>query len=168
MPCAMGIEVVLGVAEYAALASRVVWHSSASSGPSMRLHLTPCRMTKVNRFRQFALSAAITCLAALSHARCVLPIPDGGAEAPSRANVEGVIASIQHDVVTIQPNNATQPVRVRVKSPIYTAFGGDGDLSDLQVGQLTWVWFPGCRRNAQRLPEAAYFQIYSKDPKDRP
>jgi hypothetical protein len=134
----------------------------------MSLHLIRCWMTKAKRFRQLALSAAITCLATLLHARCVLPVPDGGAEAPSRANVEGVIASIQHDVVTIQPNNATQRVRVRVKSPIYTAFGGDGDLSDLQVGQLAWVWFPGCRRNDQGLPEAAYFQIYSKDPKDRP
>lgn len=106
----------------------------------------------------------------LLHARCVLPVPDGSGEPPSPANIEGYIISIDKDIATIRPRHTRRkvPVRVPQGKSIYSVFGGDDDPSELRVGQKAWVWFVGCRRGGQPVPEAAYFQIFSKDPNDRP
>jgi hypothetical protein len=105
-----------------------------------------------------------------SQARCVLPVPDGGGERPSPANVEGDIVSIKGDVVVIRSLRTKKEVAVRVpmNKPIYSAFGGDDDPRELRVGQRAWVWFVDCKRGTQTVPLSAYFQIYSKDPNDRP
>lgn len=110
------------------------------------------------------------CLYSAAHARCVLPVSDGGGPRPSPANVEGDIVSIQQDIVGIRPYHLKRQITVRVPQdkPIYTAFGGDGTPSELQVGQKTRVWFVGCARGSTSVPEAAYFEIFSKDPNDRP
>jgi hypothetical protein len=100
-----------------------------------------------------------------------LPVPDGGDETPSPANIEGDIVSIQKDIVVIQISKTNQKASVRLPNnePIYTAFGGDGPASDLRVGQMAKVWFVGCKPAAKNVvPVAAYFEIFSKDPNDRP
>jgi hypothetical protein len=113
---------------------------------------------------------AIVAFTGASHARCVLPVPDGGGEPPSPANVEGDIVSIKGDVVAIRSLRTKKEVLVRVpmNKPIYSAFGGDDDPRELRPGQRAWVWFVDCKRGKQAIPESAYFQIYSKDPNDRP
>ncbi len=110
------------------------------------------------------------CLISGAHARCVLPVPDGGGATPSPANIEGHIMSIKNDVVVVQPKHSKSKISVRVphNKPIYTAFGGDGDSGELRVGQKVWVWYVGCKRGNKPIPESAYFQIFSKDPNDRP
>jgi len=109
-------------------------------------------------------------LATNVHAQCVLPEPDGGAESPSPANVEGYVASIDKDIVviSIEHTKKTEAIRVSPKTGLYTAFGGDFDAKELKIGQKAWVWFVGCKRTKNSVPEAAYFQIFSKDPNDRP
>ena len=114
---------------------------------------------------------ATACLASVSHAGCILPVPDGGDETPSPANIEGNIISIQKDIVVIQTLKTNQKVSVSQPNneSIYTAFGADGQSSDLRVGQMAKVWFVGCKPAAKdTVPVAAYFQIFSKDPNDRP
>lgn len=108
-----------------------------------------------------------------AYANCVLPVPDGDGTIPSVANVEGNIASIKGNIVTIRENKTNNKVSVIVpkNQTIYTAFGGDLEAkgtSGLLVGQKTWVWFVGCKRDGKKAPKAAYFQIFSKDPNDQP
>lgn len=90
---------------------------------------------------------------------------------PSPANIEGDIVSIQKDIVVIQTSKTNQKASVRLpkSESIYTAFGGDGSSSDLRVGQMAKVWFVDCKLAAKNtVPVAAYFEIFSKDPNDRP
>ena len=99
----------------------------------------------------------------------MLPVPDGG-ETPSHANVEGNIVSIKNNIVTIRSKHTKRKVLVKIQKdkPIYSAFGGDSQASELRVGQKASVWFVGCKRGGQKVPEAAYFQIFSTDPNDQP
>ena len=115
------------------------------------------------------LSAALGS-SAVEAAKCVLPVPDGADVTPSPANVEGLISSIQGDVIYSRPLDASQAVAVRVPRDrsIFTAFGGAGDASELRVGQMAWVWFTDCRTSRKSIQQAAYFQIYSSDPHDQP
>jgi len=103
------------------------------------------------------------------HANCVLPFPDSG-ETPSPANLEGTIVSIKNNIVTIHSKRTKRKVSVNVSKnqPIYSAFGGDFQASELRVGQKTWVWFVGCKQDGKKVPKAAYFQIFSTDPNDQP
>jgi hypothetical protein len=70
----------------------------------------------------------------------------------------------------IRLDGAARIVQVHLPTgaAIYTAFGGDGDLNDLVVGQRAKVWFQACKWPRTGVPVAAYFQIYSKDPGERP
>lgn len=112
-------------------------------------------------------------LGSQAYANCVLPVPDGDGTIPSPANVEGNIASIKGNIVTIRANKTKSKVSVIVSKnqTIYSAFGGDLEAKGtrgLLVGQKTWVWFFGCKRDGKKVPEAAYFQIFSTDPNDQP
>jgi hypothetical protein len=127
--------------------------------------MTPLRVSVV-----VAALTAVVAFSGVANARCVLPVPDGGGEPPSPASVEGDIVSIKGDVVVVRSLRTKKevPVRVPMNKPIYSAFGGDDDPRELRPGQRAWVWFVDCRRGTMAIPESAYFQIYSKDPNDRP
>ena len=102
-------------------------------------------------------------------ASCVLPVPDGGDEKPSRENLHGTIAHIRSDEIRVLSKDGRLTSIAMPKSgTIFTAFGGDGKPSDLKVGQTVWVWYNGCQIPKSGLPEPAYFQVYSMDPKDKP
>ena len=103
-------------------------------------------------------------------ADCRLPTPDGGEEHPSPPNLTGRIAKVIGNDVLIRQNVTGQLVRVRLpkNSEVYTAFGGDGVVSDLAPGQSAKVWFHSCSWPKAKVPVSAYFQIYSKDPNDQP
>ncbi len=103
-------------------------------------------------------------------AACVLPEPDGGDNRPSPANLHGQIKSIFGSEVVVQQARTRRLVRVRLpdQPEIYSAFGGDGSIQDLAPGQTVWVWFVDCTWPRDKIPVSAYFQIYSRDPKDKP
>lgn len=113
---------------------------------------------------------ALTLLHGLAFAaKCVLPLPDGGGEMPSRENLHGTIVLIRPgEVQILRKDQRRTSVAMPTAGTVFTAFGGDGDPVDLKVGQTVWVWFKNCRMPRSGLPEPAYFQIYSMDPKDRP
>lgn len=100
---------------------------------------------------------------------CVLPVPDGGPQSSS-PNVKGTIEYVRSGIVGIKQERMSRIVQVRLRNsqPIYTAFGGDRPQSDLRPGQLAEVWFVQCKAPARGIPYAAYFQIFSTDPVDRP
>jgi len=103
-------------------------------------------------------------------AGCRLPSPDGGGETPSAANLRGNISAVAGNIVRIRQATTGQVVPVRIpKNPeIYSAFGGDGEVTDLAPGQTVQVWFNNCVWPRKGVPISAYFQFYSKDPNDRP
>lgn len=102
-------------------------------------------------------------------AGCVIPVPDGGDEKPSRENLHGTITNIRTGEIQIRRKDGhLTGVAMPKPGTIFTAFGGDGNPSDLKVGQTVWVWYTNCRVPKSGLPEPAIFQIYSMDPKDRP
>ena len=113
--------------------------------------------------------ASVVACAAVA-AGCRLPVPDGSGVRPTVANLEGRIASVnRRDVVVLQATTG-RLVKVRLPQPaeIYSAFGGDASLTDLAKGQTVSVWFENCKWPRSGTPVSAYFQIYSKDPHDRP
>lgn len=104
-------------------------------------------------------------------AKCVYPVPDGGVVKPSKANIEGHIATISGTTVTLKSIKNKQHVQVSLGSnqSIFTAFGGDDSIKALKPGQYAWVWLEGCKSpKSGEVAKAAYFQIYSADPKDQP
>ena len=101
--------------------------------------------------------------------RCVLPVPDGGDEKPSRANAEGTIARVGQGFIEIEPRSGPIiHVSYADTTLFYSAFGGDYEPSDLAVGQHVAVWFDGCKAARHGAGAAAYLQLYSKDPADQP
>jgi hypothetical protein len=102
-------------------------------------------------------------------AKCNLPTVDGSALS-STANIKGLIVNIDGQVISIHDEitKKNMSVILPTKLTVYTAFGGDGDQRQLVKGQYVSVWFKNCKRGPHGTPTAAYFQIYSFDPKDRP
>lgn len=121
-----------------------------------------------------AVLAALLVIASATHAAaarptCVLPVPDGGDASPSRANVEGRIVRVGQDFIDVA-RRPGQPIRITYtgKTEFYSAFGGDYEPSELAVGQHVAVWFVGCKPSRDGAGQAAYLQLYSKDPADQP
>jgi hypothetical protein len=106
-----------------------------------------------------------------SFGACRLPIPDGVEEgyAPSKENLFGDIVRVDLPLVTVKNGRtqALEQVSVSKISEIYSVYGGDGPLSELKPGLQVWIWFEKCKRPAEGIPIAAYFQIFSTDPTDR-
>lgn len=103
-------------------------------------------------------------------AKCVLPVPDGGDEKPSPANIHGTIFSVEGMKVVVTRKDSGKRVTVLLppNPEIYSAFGGDVSISDLAKGQTVWVWLRGCKLPTSGDAVSAYFQIFSRDPKDKP
>ena len=122
---------------------------------------------------KYSFSLLLFFFATQTYAGCILPVPDGGENTPSQANLEGKIVAIKNNIVTIHIKNTKNKVSVIVpkNQTIYTAFGGDLEAkgaSGLLIGQKSWVWFIGCKGNGKKTPVSAYFQIFSTDPNDQP
>jgi len=49
----------------------------------------------------------------------------------------------------------------------FSSYGGDAPLSVLQPNLQVWIWFKNCSKPKTGVAEAAYFQFFSTDPKDR-
>ncbi|WP_137732314.1 hypothetical protein [Pseudaquabacterium pictum] len=89
---------------------------------------------------------------------------------PSPANLHGTIAVLDGLDVTIRQTSTKRlvTIRLRNKAEIYSAFGGDIDRIELAIGQTVWVWFDNCNWPMTGKPISVYFQVFSKDPKDKP
>ncbi len=117
----------------------------------------------------FLLAASLNAVGAPS-AKCILPVPDGGETRPTAPNVHGVIVGANGQEVVLRQAKTGRLVAIWLpeKPEIYTVFGGDAGVKDLQAGQTAWVWFVGCKWPPTGKPTSAYFQIYSADPSDKP
>ncbi len=104
-------------------------------------------------------------------AKCQLPIPDGGDESyiPSKENIFGDIAKIELPYVFIRDGRTHQVEKVSISNikEVYSSYGGDAPISVLQPNLQVWIWFKNCSRPKTGVPEVAYFQFFSTDPKDR-
>ena len=118
---------------------------------------------------RFALLATLI-ISVNSHSKCIYPTPDDGDITPSIANIHGDITKVSGAKVFIKnkKNGRISSISLNKHSEYYTAFGGDFPPSALHQGQLAWVWFTQCKEPKSGEPEAAYFQIFSTDPKDKP
>jgi hypothetical protein len=127
--------------------------------------LNPLRFTTL----LFLVAASLDATGAPS-AKCTLPVPDGGDRVPTTPNVHGVIAEVRGQEVVLREAKTGRLVEIRMpeKPSIYSVFGGDAGLNELQPGQTAWVWFVGCKWPPTGKPTSAYFQIYSTDPNDKP
>jgi hypothetical protein len=112
---------------------------------------------------------------AYAHAgTCNYPIIDGAPKGykTSHSNLDGKLVAIEGGVLKIKENKTGRLVQVSLpkeKFPIYSAFGGDGDSSDLKLGVYTWVWYKDCKKiNTESPAEIGYLKIYSANPKDQP
>ena len=128
-----------------------------------------CTMLMLNKFVLCLCSLLLAPLS--SSGACRLPIPDGGDEGhvTSKENIFGDIVRVDLPLVTVK-NGRTQvleQVSVSNIREIYSVYGGDGPLSELKPGLQVWIWFEKCKRPAEGIPLAAYFQIFSTDPTDR-
>lgn len=100
---------------------------------------------------------------------CVLPVPDGVEESPSKANAEGLIVRVGPGFIDIaRQSGRPMHVRYSAKNGFYTAFGGDYDPGELAVGQHVAVWFVGCKLSGDGTGQVAFLQLHSKDPGDQP
>lgn len=118
------------------------------------------------------LGAASPALAA-PHAKntCNLPIPDTMPDGyiVSKENLWGDITKVKLPIVYIKSGKTHKIVKVslsKIKED-YSVYGGNGPLSELKPGLQVWVWFENCKVPHKGIPHAAYFQIFSSDPKDR-
>lgn len=104
-------------------------------------------------------------------AKCVLPVPDDGDVRHNPPNLEGEIVQISGTLLTIKAvkSSILTLVNLDEKLAIYTAFGGDGQISELKTGLHVWVWYASCKPVVQGIAaKAAYFQVYSFNPNDQP
>lgn len=110
-----------------------------------------------------------TAYAATSGVVCRLPVPDGGDVTPTNANAVGRLVRVGSGFIEVARRSGP-PIHISYsnKTEFYTAFGGDYDPSELVAGQHVAVWFVGCKPSRDGAGQAAYLQLYSKDPADQP
>jgi hypothetical protein len=118
------------------------------------------------------LGAATPGLAASpAQAACLLPIPDGGGEdyKPSKENLWSDIERVELPFVHIKSGTTHKTVKVSLAKikEAYTVYGGPADFSTLKPKLQVRVWFENCRAPKNGVPNVAYFQYFSDDPKDR-
>jgi hypothetical protein len=104
------------------------------------------------------------------HAKCQLPEPDGSDLKPSRHNIHGTIAKLGRDYIVVKADRSNRHVIISrpAEGLIYSAFGGDLSNTELVAGQTVWIWYKECKAPKSGRPVPAYFQVYSKDLKDKP
>lgn len=126
---------------------------------------------ELQKIAHSALVCAVVMSVNIVNAKCVLPVPDNGDIRHNPPNLEGEIVQISGAFLKIKAikSSALTPVQLDEKLPVYTAFGGDGVVSELKTGLHVWVWYANCKPVEKGITaKAAYFQVYSFDPNDQP
>lgn len=116
-------------------------------------------------------AAAPAVAAPQAKSMCNLPIPDTTPDGyiVSKENLWGDITKVELPFVYIKSGKTHKTVKVSLSSikEAFTVYGGDMPFAKLQPGLQVWVWYENCKAPRKGVPNAAYFQIFSSDPKDR-
>ena len=107
--------------------------------------------------------------ASFAEKTCRLPVPDGG-NTPTRPNIVGIIVSKNNNTIDIKtPKGKVLQIKPPRSGVLYSAFGGDEKIENLQEGTSARVWFVNCRMVKDgAVAQAGYLEIYSNDPTDTP
>lgn len=122
-----------------------------------------------------ALIMALSLNAGASHARWVLPVPDGGDVEPSPPSVQGYLVTVATDSITLKRDSRdgkardTPVVRLTSRTEFFSAYGGAYKPNELRPGQYVWVWYiTQDPRKAGSPAQAAVVMLWSTDPNDKP
>ena len=95
----------------------------------------------------------------------VLPTADGAGATPSSPTIAGRISALGENTLAVSAENGSQPsmFQLTAMTSLFTAFGGDVDVTELMVGQHVRVWMdPNATDGA--LQRAAVVMLASLDP----
>lgn len=122
-----------------------------------------------------AFISVLTVGALPSHADWTLPVADGGGVEPSLPSVQGYLASVTTNSITLKPDRRdgkptnTVTVRLTSKTDFFSGYGGLYTPDQLRPGQYVWVWYiTEDPQKAGAPPQAAVVMLWSRDPKDKP
>jgi hypothetical protein len=136
-----------------------------------------CRMNSlVKRSVLVMLLIALQCGISSSQThRWVLPVADGGGDAPSPPSVHGYLADVKKRIITVKKDSRKGTPQELVKfqlapkTDFFTADGGPYESDRLRVGQYVWVWYATANpAQAGNPPRAAVVVLWSLDPDDQP
>ncbi|WP_162593623.1 hypothetical protein [Variovorax sp. PBL-E5] len=104
-----------------------------------------------------------------SEAACTLPWPDTYRPGTSNPNVVGKVITVSNAQIDLQTRNGRQRIGLPPSGVYYTAFGGDDRIDNLKLGLIARAWYVDCKVPKDgAVPKAAYLEVYSNDPDDRP
>ena len=109
-------------------------------------------------------------LLSTASAKCVLPVPDGGDEPPSKHNAAGRIVEVKGASILVTERGRARPLLLETteNTTYATIYGGWVRRDRLRPGQFVWLWYPGCTKPKTGLPQVAYLRLHSYDPSDQP
>ena len=104
-----------------------------------------------------------------SQAACTLPWPDTYRPGTSNPNVVGRVIAVSNSQIELHTRHGRQRIELPQSGVYYTAFGGDDRVDKLKLGLVARAWYVGCKLPKRgATPQAAYLEVYSNDPDDRP
>jgi len=122
-----------------------------------------------------ALISALILIASPVCASWTLPIADGGDVDPSPPSVQGYLATVATNSITLKTDYKDKiptklaTARLTPKTQFFSGYGGAYDADELRPGLYVWVWYiTEDSRMAGTPPEAAVVMLWSKDPNDKP
>ena len=119
--------------------------------------------------RTFILLVLFWSVSCVSKAACTLPWPDTYRRGTSNPNVVGKVIALSNSQIELRTKHGRQRIDLPRSGVYYTAFGGDDRVDKLKLGLVARVWYVGCKNPKRRVtPRAAYMEVYSNDPNDRP
>lgn len=105
----------------------------------------------------------------VSQAACTLPWPDTYRPGTSNPNVVGKVIAVSNSEIELQTRTGRARIGLPRSGVYYTAFGGDDRTDKLKSGLVVRAWYVGCKIPKSGVtPQAAYLEVYSNDPDDRP
>jgi hypothetical protein len=101
----------------------------------------------------------------LAHAaqrRCVLPVPDGADIEPSPASLSGRLTQVRPGRVVVRVARGKDiPVYINSHTSLFTAYGGEVETHELEVGQYASIWLKGCANPGGSTALAVYLELCS-------
>jgi hypothetical protein len=128
------------------------------------------RAIQLARRAKLAISFCAALIATVAHAKCVLPVADGGVEITSAPNTVGHIKTVNANSIRITEYHSKRTIDVdttRIES-VYTAFGGDAPKTELKQNFPVRIWYQNCKVTKQGKRIAAYLEVYAMSTEDKP
>ncbi len=130
---------------------------------------------KLRAMTTILLLSALIMLPASTQAKWILPVADGGNVKPSSPSVQGYLARVTSNEITITRDSRDGKmkdnviVRLMPRTEFFTAYGGLYKSNELNSGQYVWVWYVNeDPKKAGTPPQAAVIMLWSTDPSDKP